>query len=87
MNPFRPSARPGDSRSTSDAWFRRGGPHAAWDAWSLAQMEAECAYRSWAGAPSSQRRAHYLCYRAALEREQCAATVLRATLAALDSAA
>jgi hypothetical protein len=58
-----------------------------WEAWFCAPAEAECAYREWAEAPQAERGERFARYRAALEREDRAATVLGATVDALDQAA
>jgi hypothetical protein len=47
-----------------------------WDAWAYAQAEVEVAFRAWASALVEARRDHHLTYRAALEREERAASVL-----------
>jgi hypothetical protein len=58
-----------------------------WEAWVLAHEEAERAYSEWGDAPRRERGARFAGYRAALEREDRAAVVLRAAVGALDVAA
>jgi hypothetical protein len=63
--------------------FRPG----AYGAWLSAQAEADAAFRAWAAAALPQRRERQLSYRAALDREGRAATLLAAALRAPAKAA
>jgi hypothetical protein len=51
---------------------------ALWDAWAFAAMEAELALEAWMKAAHSLKEATYFTYRAALDREERAATSLAA---------
>jgi hypothetical protein len=53
-----------------------------WDAWAFAAMEAELALAAWKQAAREVKAAAYATYRAALDREEHAATALAARVAA-----
>ena len=55
-------------------------PEKLWDAWSFAAMEAELALDAWTKAATGLKGAAYSAYRAALDREEQAATALAARL-------
>ena len=51
-----------------------------YDVWRFAQIEVDAAFRAWAAAPECARRMAHVVYRAALDREERAATVLAAAV-------
>jgi hypothetical protein len=53
-----------------------------YDAWRFADAEAETALRTWACADARDRGDRHVAYRAALDREETAATVLAAAIRA-----
>jgi len=53
-----------------------------YDAWRFADAEAQTAFRTWSRAEARDRRDRHVVYRAALDREEVAATVLAAALRA-----
>jgi hypothetical protein len=55
--------------------------HDLWDAWAFAAMEAEIALRAWKQAAHTLKASAFATYRAALDREEQAATALAARLA------
>jgi hypothetical protein len=52
------------------------------DAWVFAARDAELACGAWASSPNDGRAEAHAVYRAALDREECAAAVLAAAAAA-----
>jgi hypothetical protein len=59
-------------------WAR---PEQLWDAWAFAAVDAELALNAWRKAANEVKEAAYAAYRAALEREEHAATSLAARIA------
>jgi len=53
-----------------------------YDAWRFADAEAQTAWRTWRHAEVRERRDRHAAYRAALDREETAATVLAAAVRA-----
>jgi len=53
-----------------------------YDAWRFADAEAGAAFRTWSRAGARERRDRHVAYRAALDREETAASVLAAALRA-----
>ena len=51
------------------------------DAWVFAARDAELTLGAWSASPADDRAAAYVCYRAALDREERAAQVLAAAAA------
>jgi hypothetical protein len=51
-----------------------------WDAWTFAEIDAEFALRRWWDAFGDEKETAFVAYRAALEREAQAATVLATRL-------
>jgi hypothetical protein len=49
-----------------------------WDAWAFAAVEAQLALKTWIDAPMDGKGDAFFSYRAALDREEQAATVLAA---------
>jgi hypothetical protein len=58
-----------------------------WDAWAFAAMESEMALRSWLRAAHALKASAFATYRAALDREEQAASALAARLAPQAQAA
>jgi len=58
-----------------------------WEAWLFAQAEVELAYREWAAASPAERGERHAGYRAALDREDQAAVVLKAAVDTMGMAA
>jgi hypothetical protein len=58
-------------------------PHAQdlWDAWCFAAMEAEMALRGWLQSAQALKSSAFATYRAALDREERAATALAVRIA------
>jgi hypothetical protein len=50
--------------------------HEAWDAWSFAAMEVELAFDAWRSAAHALKAGAFEVYRAALDREEQAASLL-----------
>jgi hypothetical protein len=59
-------------------WAR---PEQLWDAWAFAAVDAELALNAWRKAANDLKETAYAAYRAALEREEYAATSLAARIA------
>ena len=55
--------------------------HDLWDAWAFAAMESEMTLRAWMQAAHALKAGAFARYRAALDREEQAATALAARLA------
>lgn len=60
---------------------RSSRPEQLWDAWALAAVEAELALDAWKKAAHGLKEAAFATYRAALDREEKAATALASRVA------
>jgi hypothetical protein len=56
-------------------------PEELWDAWAFAAVDAELALNAWRRAAHELKATAYAAYRAALDREEYAATSLAARIA------